>query len=52
MNRTCSKNGEELCRILVGKTEGKRPQDTQIHIGVDIIKMYLKRDRIWLYELE
>jgi hypothetical protein len=42
MGRACNMNGEEsnVCRILVGKPEGKRPLGCLRHRWVDNSKMY------------
>jgi hypothetical protein len=47
MGRKCSTNGEKknACRILVGKTEGKRPLGRPIRRWVDDIKMDLREIR-------
>jgi hypothetical protein len=44
MGRACSTYGEKqnICRILVGKPEGKRPLGRPRRRWVDNIKMYLK----------
>jgi hypothetical protein len=44
MVRKCSTNGKEWksCRILVGRSERKRPLRRKIHSWVDNIKMDLR----------
>jgi hypothetical protein len=44
MGRACSTNEEKIitCRILVGKSEGKRPLGRPRHWWVDNIKMDLR----------
>jgi hypothetical protein len=47
IGRVCSMHGKsEMCKILVRKPEGKRPQD----IGIDgriILKWILRKQRVW-----
>jgi hypothetical protein len=50
MGGTCSTNGEKrnACRILVGKTEGKRPLGRTRRRWEDIIRMDLREIGWWL----
>jgi hypothetical protein len=45
MGRACSTNGEKrnTYRLLVGKTEGKKPLGRPRHRWVDNIRMFLER---------
>jgi hypothetical protein len=55
MVRACNTNGQKknLYRILVGKTEGKRPLGGSRHSWVGNIKMELKKDsRMGWYGLD